>query len=111
MDNFKADILEVADPEPIEAIVIGEYGWGGYGDDDDNPRIPKDKIGVVLTWDEAAPLLDYEYYTGYGAPECHAIAAYTASRIIYVSQYDGSTNVMWSNRNPQPHMPSMPGGS
>ena len=107
--NFKRDILEAANGEPIEAIIIGQFGWGGYGDSEP-PHVPADKMGVVLTWDEAAPLLDYEYDTGYGAPECNAIEAFTASRILSVSTYDGSSWLTWANRQPTPHMPEMSGG-
>ena len=107
MGNFKDDILEAANGEPIEAIVIGEYGWGGYKE---NERVPDDKQGVILTWDEAAPMLDYSYDTGFGAPECHAIEAFTASRILSVSEYDGSTYITWANRNPIATKPGMSGG-
>jgi hypothetical protein len=108
MSNFKEDILEAAG-EPIEAIVIGAFGWDGY-EEHVPPRVPDEKKGVVLSWDEAAPMLNYEYDTGFGTPECHAIEAYTASRVIIVSTYDGSTSLTWVWRNPTPGNPSMPGG-
>jgi hypothetical protein len=107
MSNFKEDILEVTNDEPIEAIVIGQIGWGDYND---KGAVPKNKMGIVLSWDEAAPMLNYEYDTGFGTPECHAIEAYTASRVIIVSTYDGSTSLTWVWRNPTPGNPSMPGG-
>lgn len=109
MTTFAQDIESAANGEPIEAIVIGEKGWGEW-DDEANEYVPPPYAGRVLTWDDARPLLDYVYDRGWGAPDCHAITAYTRSYIIFVSQYDGSTHVNSIPRNPTPHMPIMPGG-
>jgi hypothetical protein len=108
MSNFAQDIEEATGGEAIEGIVIGEMGWSDYNEE--GRLIPKDKKNVVLQWSEARPLLDYEYSTGYGAPECHAIYAYTATRVIYVYQYDGATGVVWLPRNPIDGPVEMPGG-
>lgn len=102
-----ADDIEREAASDIEAIVIGKFGWGGgYGETDDN-RLPADRLGVVLTWAEARPLLDYAYDTGYGAPDCHAITAWTATHVIWVHEYDGSTSLQSAPRNPVPHEPEM----
>lgn len=46
-----------------------------------------------------------------GAPECHAITAYTETRVIQVYQYDGSTGVYSIPRNPTGgEVPEMVGG-
>lgn len=100
MSNFAQDIKRAANGEPIEGIVIGVRGW--YDDNEPDTR--------VLSWDEAEPLLDYEYSTDYGAPECHAINAWTANRVLLVGQYDGSTWVTWVPRNPTAIRPTMVGG-
>lgn len=107
MANFKRDILKAAGNEPIIAIVVGDYAWGGYGD---QSTVPDEKRGVVLTWDEAAPMLDYEYDAGFGAPECNAVYAWTADRVIAVSQYVGATWLYSIPRNPTSEMPKMAGG-
>lgn len=109
MSNFKQDILEEAGDEKIEAIVIGKMGWGDYGKDR-VPNYDQMKKNEILSWEEAAPFLDYSYSTGYGAPECNAIVAWTSTRVIYVSQYDGSTSIESVPRNPTAHEPRMPGG-
>ncbi|MFA5808728.1 MAG: hypothetical protein WC935_00140 [Thermoleophilia bacterium] len=109
MDNLKAWMLEAADEEPILAVVIGEMGWGDYGSDA-VPQYQEQRRGEVLSWDEAAPMIDYEFRSGYGAPRCNAIVAWTASKVISISQYDGSTSVFTLPRNPTAHMPGMPGG-
>lgn len=103
--TFKDDILEAANGEPILAIVIGEFGWG-YRE-----RVPLQvSTNQVLTWEEAASSLDYKYDDGFGAPDCHAITAWTENTVIFVVQYDGSTCVQTIPRNPIDHKPEMPGG-
>ena len=107
--TFKQDILNEAGDESIEAIVIGEMGWGDYGSDGvpNYAAIPKN---VVLSWADSQAFLDYDYDAGYGAPRCNKITAWTPTRVIFVSQYDGSTALESVPRNPCNHEPSMPGG-
>lgn len=113
LDNFRDDIIEAAAGEDIEAAAIGHYGWCyGHEDRDHNSgRCPPDDVfGKPLPWDEAAPLLDYTYDTGYGGPECHAVTVWTTDRVLFVTQYDGSTAVDAVPRNPVEAVPTMPGG-
>lgn len=109
MRTFADDIEEEAGDEPIEAIVIGNMGWSDYNTEI-NPRFADVPQGKVLSWEAARPLLDFPYSTGYGAPECHAIYAWTATRVLFVSQYDGSTCLQSVPRNPIETTPEMPGG-
>lgn len=104
--TFAEDIEECAE-EPLESCVIGEHGWGWS---DEGHKLPSEKMNVVLPWSEARILLSYTYDRGYGSPDCHAIAAYSSNKIIICSQYDGSTELSWFYRNPQPFTPDMPGG-
>lgn len=99
----------IEDGEKIEAVVFGEFGWGGYGlaDEDERPRPPK---GKILTHDEAKPFLDVEFYSGYGSPSTYAINVWTDKRVMFVTQYDGSTSMDWVYRNPTAYTPTMPGG-
>lgn len=107
--SFADDIDVAAGTEPILSVVIGDMGWTDYGDDARHaPGLARK--GEVLSWAEARPLLDYEYDDGFGAPDCHAVNAWTASRVIYVSQYDGSTMVTSVPRHPAPGPVEMPGG-
>jgi hypothetical protein len=109
MSIFAADLEEAAGAESIEKVVIGPFGWDGY---DEKPEfsIPDHLLGVPLDWAVAKPLLTYEYSTGYGAPGCHAVYAYTNRHVLIVVQYDGSTSITAIPRNPEPGMPTMPGG-
>ena len=102
-------IKEAGNGQDVEAVVIGEMGWGDYGSDriPDYAACPK---GKVMTWAEAAPFIGYEFDDGHGAPGCQAIYAWTKDRVIFISQYDGATSVEWVPRNPVDIMPSMPGG-
>jgi hypothetical protein len=109
MANLRTWIEEAANGEPIEAVVIGEMGWGDYGSEN-VPGYESHPRNKVLAWETAAPLLDYEFSDGYGAPGCEAITAWTKSRVIFVSEYDGSTCPCWVPRNPIDYKPDMPGG-
>ena len=107
--------------DPIESIIIGAFGWGDWdqipGTDNDpyasdiSHLAASQRRGEILTWDKARPLLDYEYNGDYGAPDCHAITAWSASRVYWITEYDGSTRLSSAPRNPyEGHRPSMPGG-
>lgn len=109
MNNFKDDILEAANGEEIIGIVIGDIGWGRGYSPEDKPEY-KHIINKVITWDEALPILNYEYDDGFGSPDCHAITAWTANKVIFVSEYDGATEVVWIPRNPIEYEPTMYGG-
>jgi len=109
MENLRQWILDMAEGEEIEAVVIGEMGWGDYGKD----RVPtyeQSPKGQILTWSEAEKYLDYEFNAGYGAPGCQAIYAWTATKIIAIGQYDGSTWPYSIPRHPIAVMPEMEGG-
>lgn len=103
--NFKADILEAAQGEPILAVVLGDFGWGDK--DDNRQRVPK---GTVLSWEVASPLLDYNYDAGYGGIECHALYAWTETHVLLVGTYDGSSWVQAVPRDPVAVKPQTCGG-
>lgn len=97
--------------EEVEGVVFGQYGWSGYGEDDCVNPIPKDKIGVLLTLEEARPLMQgWSFNGGFGSPECYATYVWTNQRVIWVTQYDGSTNLDSAPRHPMDCVPEMPGG-
>uniref|UniRef100_A0A6H2A6U1 Uncharacterized protein n=1 Tax=viral metagenome TaxID=1070528 RepID=A0A6H2A6U1_9ZZZZ len=109
MSNLKKWIEDEAEGEEIEAIVIGEMGWGDYNSDTvpNYDNIPK---GKILTWEEAKQFIDYNFDIGYGAPKCNAIIAWTKSKVITIGQYDGATWPYSLPRNPVDTLPTMEGG-
>ncbi len=109
--NLVRWIIELSDGEPVEAVVIGEMGWGDYNAED-NPQweAQQPHFGKVLSWSKAKPLLNYDFDSGYGSPRCNAIYAWTKSWVIAISQYDGSTSPFRIPRNPAEGLPEMPGG-
>jgi hypothetical protein len=109
MANLKQWLLEEANDEKIEAVVIGEMGWGSYRSEEvhNYTEMPK---GQIISWQEAEKWLDYEFSSGYGAPGCNAVYAWTTNKVIAIYQYDGSTGVYWIPRNPTDIMPDMVGG-
>lgn len=109
MANLVQWIEEMAGDDPVEAVVIGRLGWGDYGKDR-VPQYDEQRRGVVLSWTEARPMLDYDFDDGYGAPGCNAITVWTAGKVMFVSQYDGATCLHSVPRHPVAHDPDMPGG-
>ncbi len=99
--TFAEDIEEAAAGEPIDAVVIGTRGDHWL---DEEPQEPQ----AVLSWNEARPRLNYEYDDGYGGADCHAIYAWTPSRVLFVHEYDGSTTVTSVPRNPEAGKPIFP---
>jgi len=101
------DEMEVG--EEIEAIVFGDWGWGGYGETFDAiPSVVKYKI---LAPEDAAPYMEgWSFYGGYGSPDCYAVYVWTNKRVLWVTQYDGATGLDSAHRNPIDCKPDMPGG-
>ena len=48
---------------------------------------------VEVTSAKSHELLDKEFHTGYGAPECPRFVAYDKNRIYFPYQYDGATGL------------------
>jgi Holliday junction resolvasome RuvABC endonuclease subunit len=73
--------------------------------------IPKDKKGVLLTLEEAKPYMNgWSLFSGFGSPETYAINVWTNKRVLWITQYDGSTSLDSVSRFPVACMPYMPGG-
>lgn len=95
--------------ETVEGIVFGSWGWGGHREPFDVP-VPPNVRGKVLTLEQAAPYMDgWSFYGGFGAPKCYAVYVWTTSRVIWVTQYDGATDLDSAPRNPMEIMPDMSG--
>ena len=113
-DETLAQEIEAVAAEPVEHVVIGAFGWDEMGSQSEDVRMDvhaaQARAGELLTWQEARPLLDYRWDAGYGAPDCHAVTAWSARWVLFVVQYDGSTGVHRVPRNPVVHTPEMPGG-
>lgn len=108
--NACDDLMEFLEPdETVSNIVFGNWGWNGYRED--TVFVPADKRGILLDLEEAKPMMDgWTFFCGYGAPQCYAANIWTNKRVIWVTQYDGSTRLDSAPRNPVAHMPDMPGG-
>lgn len=48
-------------------------------------------------------ILDREFDTGFGSPSRPLYTVWTTNYIITCTEYDGSTGVEWTNRNPVPY--------
>lgn len=111
MKTFADEIIEEAGGEPILGVVLsGGRGWLSEYREDTPNRTPVELAYKLIDWPTAQPLLDYDYDRGYGSEDCHAVTAWTPSKVIFVGCYDGATWVTSVPRNPQDCVPSMVGG-
>lgn len=111
MNAYKDLMAELKDGEIVEGIVFGAYGWSDFGEEDCSNPIPESKRGVLMTLEQAKPLMEgWTYHGGYGSPDCYATYVWTNERIIWVTQYDGSTCLDSAPRHPMACVPDMPGG-
>lgn len=86
------------DGEVIEAIVVGPHHRTPYGE--------RPETYPLLPVAEGLALLDYEYDNGYGGADCRPFFAWTKSKVYFVEEYDGATDLAWVPRNPvamEPH--------
>lgn len=100
--------------ETVEGIVFGQWGWGSgtgkLGYKEEEPFIPFNLRSKVLTIQVAEPYMKaWSFYGGYGAPMCYATNIWTNKRVIWVTEYDGSTCLNSATRNPTDYEPDMPG--
>ena len=104
--TFADDLLKAAGDEPIVQVVIGDSN----GDTDWRfaPGLARQR--ELLTWAEAQPLLHYDYDEGFGLRDCHAVYAWTASRVLFILEYDGATQICSAPRNPVAVTPESYGG-
>lgn len=108
--NFRDKLLDKIGTETVEAIVVGDWGQSyettNWEDNDwlDHP-IPNEIRGVPCQWSDVHQLLNYEWDDGFGGMSCHALWIWTPTRIIFISEYDGATNIESLPRNPQPGHP------
>jgi len=109
MPTLKQWIEGLSDGQLIEAVVIGEMGWGDYKSET-VPNYVNQPRGVVLTWEQALPWISYGFEEGVGAPGCNAVHAWTKEWIISVLRFDGLTEPFRIPRHPMMILPEMPGG-
>lgn len=86
--NLKDELLKVAGDEPILAVVIGEK----YAYKNDTPT-----IGKVVSWDDAYPLLDFDWEMG---DDMAAVTTWTPTRVLFMCEYDGEISLSSVFRNP-----------
>jgi len=109
LDAYEDLVEYLQEGEEVACLVFGTWGWNGRHEPDP-PHVPKDKRGVLLTLEEAWPYMKgWTFFCGYGAPLTYATYIWTNKRVIWVTQYDGSTNLDSAPIYPTAIMPDMPG--
>lgn len=109
--NAYSELMEYLNKdELVEAIIFGEWGWEGYNEPTPN-IVNHNLFGEILSIDEAKPLLErFSFLGGFGSPNCYAVRIFTNQRIIWVTQYDGSTTLDGTIIKPtKGYIPDMPG--
>ena len=110
MTTLLKQLREFTD-DPIVAVQIGEMGWSGYNVPSGLPKDYMSKLSKVMKPDEAMPYLEYEFDSGFGAPNCTAVLIFTKKNVYSVFQYDGATGMFEIPRKPtKGFIPDMPGG-
>lgn len=100
MANFLQDLEAKIGDEEVTAVVYidprGEedymVGRQVYGSPDWETLTEVKVVGPV-DWEWARTKFDYDYDTGFGGVDCHAVYLWTPTRIIFVAEYDGATSV------------------
>lgn len=101
------EIEAKAEIESILKIVIGPFGW--HDEDPSDRIVPTNRKNIPISWEEAKPLLGYDYDRGYGGQDCHSIFAWTKNYILFVHEYDGATSINRIPRNPIKCIPEADG--
>ena len=94
MGNIAKWIEKIADGEDVIAAVIGRHDNERWDEE------PKEYVGMLMDWPTARKILDYAYDNGYGGADCHPVFAWTETKIITVTEYDGATGPAWFPRHP-----------
>lgn len=104
------DILEVAEGEKIEAVIIGET-WDGTPINGVSDW--REVSGKLLLWDEAIKYLNYSYDDGAiytSMDKCQPIIAWTSNKVLFVVFHETSVEIISLPRNPVACIPTMIGG-
>lgn len=97
--------LEQSLGETIEAIVVGKHDDAAWS------APPLSDEHVLLSREAGLAKLDAEYDNGYGGADCFPFWAWTASRVFFVTEYDGATSIAWVPRAPVAGAPDFSGQS
>lgn len=98
--TFEDAAAEMGDK--LISAVVGIDDRAEYG----SPERDDEIVRQVWPWEEAAKLIDYEYHSGFGGADCHAVIAWGEKFVYFVHEYDGATGIQKVPRNPMPCSPS-----
>lgn len=92
-------IEEMAEGEAVEAVVLGA---------DVRPAPAQDlPIGIVLSWQQALPLLQYQFHDELELGGCNAITAWTKHWVIAVARNSSHVAPIRLPRGPVAHIPAV----
>lgn len=100
MANFLDDLQQCIGDDIIEAVDLGTP-IEKYFEEDPRNIAAAPFMGKLLSWEEAKPLLNYEYDQGYGRVDCHMVTLWSKDWIYFIHEYDGATWPVSVPRNPK----------
>jgi hypothetical protein len=94
-----AELIGAFEPgEVLESIVFSR--WSLHRNEP-NPGIPPELFGVVLTEEQAKPLMQtWSAEGGFGSAKVYPFYAYTNKNVWFIHEYDGSTHLQPIPRDP-----------
>lgn len=101
MTNLKKSFEDAAAASG-DKLLVAVVGWH---DDADERWGNYTKQFPVEPWADASKKIDYEYDSGFGGADCHAVVAWGERYVYYVHEYDGATGIQKMPRNPEPCAP------
>lgn len=102
MVNLRASFEE-------EASLRGDilrYAVVGWHENDEKRFEAYRREWPVQAWTVASKTLDYEYDSGFGGADCHAVVAWGDLCVYFVHEYDGATSIASVPRSPTACAPS-----
>jgi hypothetical protein len=99
MSNFKEDVIDILkynnDLDNVKFVRIEDERNYHTKESEITPY-----IGKLIDLETALKLFDYQYNSGFGSQDCNSFTIWTDSKIYVIHEYDGSTSIVWYDRNP-----------
>ena len=107
MNAYKELLKYLGRGEVVEAVVFGNWCAGSIHPEPEDPLVPPEKRGVVMTLEEAKPYMEGWCFDDYKGISAYEVYIWTNKRVIFVC-VDEETGSTWLDsvpRNPVDVLP------